>query len=102
MEREIYLLKDSKKRTFVKAIIWRFIATGCTFILLVIFGEVLSKALVMTGCDFFFKTITFYIYERLFIKVKWGRQIKKIYDLTKYTNETVPIENDNEVNDRKI
>jgi uncharacterized membrane protein len=90
IEKKIYLLKDSKKRTLVKAIIWRLIATACTFLLLVIFGESLNKALIMAACDLFFKTLIYYIYERCFVKIKWGRKIKKINDLGKYTYDKLP------------
>ena len=64
----------SKQRSAVKAIVWRCIGTADTFII----SWAITKEPVTAGAiasfEVFTKTILYYIHERGWNKVKWGRQ----------------------------
>ena len=64
----------SKQRSGLKAITWRMIGTADTFII----SWAITKEPVTAGAiasfEVFTKTILYYIHERGWNKVKWGRQ----------------------------
>ncbi len=63
-------------RSVVKAISWRVIASGTTFILaLVFFGDdpnAVQKATGIAILESFIKMALYFFHERLWINIKWG------------------------------
>lgn len=74
--------KDSPVRSIMKAISWRLIASGTTFIItFVIFrrysdrsmGEVLETATFVTSIEMVAKLLMYYAHERLWTNIRWGK-----------------------------
>ena len=74
--------KDSPTRSILKAISWRLIASGATFIIsFVIFhqyteksySEIFETASIITSVDVVAKLILYYLHERLWTNVAWGK-----------------------------
>ncbi len=74
--------KDSPTRSILKAISWRLIASGITFIItFVIFRqytekaieEVLETASFVTSIDIVAKLIFYYFHERMWTNITWGK-----------------------------
>jgi uncharacterized membrane protein len=61
-------------RSAVKAMLWRIIAGSITFATALQFSKALSTALTIVGSDFFSKSFTMFIGERLMNKSKIGRK----------------------------
>ena len=65
------MFKETKKRTIIKSIIWRLIATLNSFLILNInLNNNLNSAILMNITGFFI----YYFFERVFNKIKWGKQ----------------------------
>jgi uncharacterized membrane protein len=66
-------VKETKKRTVIKTISWRVIAilNSWTVLSIVVNGSNLIKALIMNLSGF----IIFYLFERVWSKIKYGRFI---------------------------
>ncbi len=62
--------KESRARSILKAITWRFIATGTTFILaFLVFSntgceDVLEKSTMVAGLELVIKLVIYYLHER--------------------------------------
>jgi len=78
--------KDSPTRSLFKAISWRLIASGATFIIsYVIFrqftekseAEVLETAGLITSIEMVAKLILYYLHERLWTNIVWGKYWKR-------------------------
>jgi len=78
--------KDSPTRSILKAFSWRFIASGATFIIsFVIFrqyttktySEIFETASIITIVDIVAKLILYYLHERLWTNVSWGKYWKR-------------------------
>ena len=74
--------KDNPWRSLSKAISWRVLASGATFIIsYLIFkqytdksdNEILQTASVITSVDVVAKLILYYLHERLWTNIKWGK-----------------------------
>ncbi|KAG5178081.1 hypothetical protein JKP88DRAFT_152568, partial [Tribonema minus] len=65
---------DGAKRSLAKALLWRVFATGNTLICGAFLAGDLSVALKIAGSDTVFKTILFYINERMWARVEWGKE----------------------------
>lgn len=74
--------KDSPQRSILKAISWRFVASGSTFIISftvfteateTAFGEILSAVSLITAVDIVAKLILYYFHERLWTNIEWGK-----------------------------
>lgn len=75
-------VKDSPTRSILKAISWRLIASGITFIItFVIFRqytekaieEVLETASFVTSIDIVAKLFFYYFHERMWTNISWGK-----------------------------
>ena len=65
------MFKETKKRTIVKSIIWRLIATLNSFIILSVgLKNNLNSAILMNITGFFI----YYFFERVFNKINWGKE----------------------------
>jgi len=74
--------KDTPIRSISKAISWRLIASGTTFIItFVVFrnyteqslNQVLQTASYITGIELVAKLIIYYLHERLWTNITWGK-----------------------------
>lgn len=65
---------ESTTRSAVKALLWRVIAGGVTFITSYQFSKSMKTALTIVGSDFFSKAFTMFIGERLMNKSQAGRK----------------------------
>ena len=68
-------IRETKKRTVIKAFSWRVVATLNSWMVLcvVVSGNNLTKAVIMNITGF----IIFYVFERIWSKFKYGRFIIK-------------------------
>ena len=80
--------KDSPVRSILKAVSWRIIASGTTFLItFVIFRryseksmeEVLETATFITSIDVVAKLAIYYLHERLWTNIRWGKYWYKTY-----------------------
>ena len=74
--------KDSPSRSVLKAISWRFVASGATFIISFVifnqatqtaFRDVLGAVLIITSVDIIAKLVLYYFHERLWTNILWGK-----------------------------
>lgn len=74
--------KDSPYRSLFKAISWRFIASGATFIISftiftqtteTAFKEIIGAVSLITAVDIFAKLILYYLHERMWTNIVWGK-----------------------------
>lgn len=74
--------KDSPYRSLFKAISWRFIASGSTFIISftiftqateTAFKDILGAVSLITAVDIFVKLILYYFHERMWTNIVWGK-----------------------------
>lgn len=81
-------VKDSPVRSIMKAISWRLIASSTTFLItFVIFrrysdktlNEVLETATFITTIDIVAKLAFYYLHERLWTNITWGKYWRKKY-----------------------
>ena len=56
--------KESKKRSILKGLTWRVLATGTTFLLAWMFAKDLSVATSIAAVEFFVKFAIYYAHER--------------------------------------
>ncbi len=82
MKKEATYKKDSPTRSILKAISWRFIASGATFLIsFVVFrhstnktdAQVLQYATAIASVDVVIKLILYYFHERLWTNIYWGK-----------------------------
>ena len=63
----------SHMRSVIKGVGWRIIATSTIIVLYYIFFHDISGALALGVFDFIIKLFIYYLHERLWAEVKWGR-----------------------------
>lgn len=87
-ERYNAIEKDSPKRSIVKAITWRIIASATTFLISIIFfrqftdknlNEILGISGWIAAVEGIAKLIFYYLHERIWLNVKWGKFWRKHY-----------------------
>ncbi len=78
--------KDSPTRSILKAISWRLIASGSTFIISFTiftsatesaFKEIIGAVSLITAVDIVAKLILYYFHERLWTNIMWGKYWKR-------------------------
>jgi uncharacterized membrane protein len=97
--------KDSPSRSILKAISWRFIASGSTFIISftiftqtteTAFKEIIGAVSMITAVDIIAKLILYYLHERMWTNIVWGkywrrqaakRRVRRINKIRKQRNE---------------
>lgn len=91
--KNINRVKESPIRSISKAISWRIIASLTTFLIsYVVFkgigsksdNEVLQTAGTITGVDFFAKLLFYYLHERMWINIDWGKTWRRAAWRRKY------------------
>ena len=76
-------VKETRKRTMVKSISWRSVAIINSWLVLSIVNVKytnITKALIMNITGF----LIFYMFERIWSKIKYGRMILEEKDIKKY------------------
>ena len=64
---------DSIVRSLVKTISWRLTGTFCTFLIsFIILGDITTSSTIAL-IQLIFNTIMFYIHERIWNIIKWGK-----------------------------
>ena len=64
---------DTIVRSLVKTISWRLTGTFCTFLIsFIILGDITTSSTIAL-IQLIFNTIMFYIHERIWNIIKWGR-----------------------------
>jgi len=71
------ILMDTHIRSVVKAISFRIIASLTTVILVLIFTGNLALAGAIGILDLILKLIIYYLHERVWDKILWGRKVPK-------------------------
>lgn len=97
--------KDSPQRSILKAISWRLIASGVTFIIsFTIFTQVTQTAYkdiigavsLITAIELVSKLVLYYLHERMWTNIVWGkywrrqqarRRVRRINKIRKKKNE---------------
>jgi len=64
--------RDSCKRTLVKTITWRCIGVVTTFLITYALTSDAIKSISVSGIDFASKTVLYFLYERLWMRIHWG------------------------------
>ena len=68
------MIKETKARSILKSITWRVCATLTTFILVFVFTKKLDLAIIVGGLEAFLKIIIYFLHERLWIYIKFGKK----------------------------
>lgn len=66
--------KNIRSRSLTKAITWRLTGTFDTFILSILITRKMSFALAISATELFTKIFLYYFHERIWERVKWGRE----------------------------
>lgn len=66
--------KDNHLRSVMKAISWRFFATFTTIVIVYIATGNLSASLTVGLIEVFSKFILYYLHERAWTSVRWGKE----------------------------
>ncbi len=66
-------MADSKKRTFVKALVFRIISAISTFILVYALTGNANLGVKFTLIDSIIKITLYFSHERLWMKTRWGK-----------------------------
>lgn len=86
-------IKESPLRSLSKALSWRIIASITTFLIsFVVFRSLTDKSIsetmetagAITGVDFFAKLLFYYLHERMWTNIDWGKSWRKIAWKRKY------------------
>ena len=74
--------KDSPQRSILKALSWRLVASGSTFIISftvftqtteTAFKEIVGAVALITAVDIIAKLVLYYFHERLWTNIQWGK-----------------------------
>ncbi len=66
-------MKEKRTRSIIKTVTWRAIATMTTIILVYIFTGRIDWAITVGGIEVFLKLLFYYLHERVWGKIKWGK-----------------------------
>ena len=69
------MFKESSIRSVVKALVWRFIATLTTTILVFVFTDQLDLAITVGIGDALVKMVLYFAHERVWNRLEFGRQL---------------------------
>ena len=68
------MFKESKLRSIIKSLSWRLLATLTTILIVYIFVGDTKIALTIGGIEVFLKMLVYFIHERLWEKIRFGRR----------------------------
>lgn len=73
MLNQFIMFHESQLRSVIKTITWRVLATATTTILVLVFSGKISVALLVGGLEAFLKLILYYLHERGWDRIRFGR-----------------------------
>lgn len=76
-KKHIKITKDSPQRSLLKAISWRVIATATTMVIIYLVTGNLDWAFVGGAVDVVVKLLFYYLHERLWTNIQWGKSWRK-------------------------
>lgn len=92
-EEKIKVTRDRPIKSIVKAITWRIIASGTTFALAILFfGEdprAVEKATGVALMESVLKIFLYFLHERAYAQLRWGRMLVIIRRNTRYTRRSI-------------
>ncbi len=65
-------MRESKKRTLVKTLIYRLFVVLTVWLMLVVMGQEADESLGVSIIANIGWTIAYYFYDRLWLRIKWG------------------------------
>lgn len=65
---------NSKKRSIVKSITYRLISTATGFLVVWLLSKDVKVGAMFSVVELIYKPLQYYIHERLWQRVKWGRR----------------------------
>lgn len=65
-------MRETKRRTVVKALIYRFFIVLTVWLMLVVMGQETDEALGVSIISNIGWTIGYYYYDRIWLRIKWG------------------------------
>ncbi len=68
------MIKETKTRSVIKSITWRFLATLTTVSLVYIFTGKIDVAMEIGGIEMILKILIYFIHERVWYKVRFGKK----------------------------
>ena len=68
------MIKETKTRSVIKSITWRFLATLTTVSLVYIFTGKIDMAVEIGGIEVILKIIIYFIHERVGYKIRFGKR----------------------------
>lgn len=69
-------MKDSARRSLVKTITWRLTGSGATFLISWLITGDLGVASAILGVHFVTNTALYFIHERVWTHIHWGKKTK--------------------------
>lgn len=69
-------MKDSARRSLVKTITWRLTGSGATFLISWLITGDLGTASAILGVHFVTNTALYFIHERVWTHIHWGKKTK--------------------------
>lgn len=67
-------MTDTASRTLAKTVSWRVVATIATFLVSYIISGDITIASGIAGSQVIIHTTLYYFHERVWIKIKWGKE----------------------------
>ena len=68
------MYKETNKRSIVKGITWRLVATTTTIVIVYVFFDRLDLAIAAGAIETTLKIGLFWLHERAWFKVRWGKK----------------------------
>lgn len=66
-------MSEERRRSVVKGITWRVLASSATVVIVFIFTGSLKASFGVSLSEIVVKTSLYYLHERLWDRIKWGR-----------------------------
>ena len=67
-------MKDKQRRTIMKSLTWRIVATGTTLLVAFVITRNAGVTFSIGGVDLIVKTVAYYSHERAWNRVTWGKR----------------------------
>lgn len=75
--KKLKITKDSPQRSILKALSWRIVATLTTMVIIYVVSGSLDWALMGGAFDVVIKLLLYYLHERLWTNIQWGKSWRK-------------------------
>ena len=69
-------MSDTAQRSLVKTISWRLTGSGATFLISYLIAGNFAVASTIAVIQLISNTVLYFVHERLWNRIQWGRQIK--------------------------